>query len=75
MNSSIDLSTKLSIFVCLLITTTLHNDKLSKENCISFIERPNSVNNSDLNVQVPDDESGLGTSSVGTHELSLDAPD
>ncbi|MFK8986749.1 response regulator receiver domain [Acinetobacter seifertii] len=42
---------------------------------ISFIERPNSVNNSDLNVQVPDDESGLGTSSVGTHELSLDAPD
>ncbi|HDX5915018.1 TPA: hypothetical protein RP354_003995, partial [Acinetobacter baumannii] len=31
---------------------------------ISFIERPNSVNNSDLNVQVPDDESGLGTSSV-----------
>lgn len=42
---------------------------------ISFGERPNSINHSDLHVQVPDDESGLGTSSVGTHELSLDAPD
>lgn len=42
---------------------------------ISFGERPNSINHSDLYVQVPDDESGLGTSSVGTHELSLDAPD
>lgn len=41
---------------------------------ISFGELPNSDMNSDVQVQVPNDESGLGISNFGTQELSLDIP-
>ncbi|MDM1302802.1 hypothetical protein HXZ76_00365 [Acinetobacter indicus] len=42
---------------------------------ISFGELPSSVMNSDLQVQLPDEDGGLGASNIIDDELSLDAPD
>ncbi|MCL6238248.1 response regulator receiver domain [Acinetobacter sp. ANC 5033] len=42
---------------------------------ISFGELSSSVMNSDLQVQLPDEDGGLGASNIIDDELSLDAPD
>lgn len=76
MNSQMQVSTQQNFFdESRLIAEKFIQTVVAVDDNISFGERLNSVNNSDLHVQVPDEESGLGTDSVDTHELSLDAPD
>lgn len=74
MNRQVQVSTPKNFFdESRLIAERFIQTVVAVDDNISFGELPNSIMNSDL--QVPDEESGLGTSSVGTHELSLDAPD
>lgn len=76
MNSQVQVTSPQTFFdESRLIAEKFIQTVVAVDDNISFGELPNSVNNSDLYVQVPDDESGLGISSVGAHELSLDAPD
>ncbi|GAB3053055.1 hypothetical protein GCM10027155_19330 [Acinetobacter apis] len=76
MNSQMQESTPQNFFEeSRLIAEKFIQTVVAVDDNISFGERPKSVNNYDLHVQAPDEESGLGTSSVSAHELSLDAPD
>lgn len=76
MNSQMQVSTPQNFFdESRLIAERFIQTVVAVDDNISFGQSPKSVMNSDLQVQLPDADSGLGTSNTTIDELSLDTPD